>query len=161
VISVLTEPFGRLRKRTKMTEEQVTPSLLRETFAVRYLQVGGEPEALRAMLGLTGMESVKRYEQISTQKIEDESQQEPAEPHQFKVMAVPQKSKQRRRRSSSAATRNHQQPGTDRTHHRGKKKTASDQKRTHEQACSGGYDKTRESYPLVRFLVTQCSPLSS
>ena len=108
-----------------MTEEQVTPSLLRDSFAVRYLQADGEPEVLRAILGLTGMESVKRYEQISTQKIEDEPQKEPAEPHRSKAMAVPQKSKQRRRKTSSAVTRNHQQPGTDRTH-RIRKKTALD-----------------------------------
>jgi site-specific recombinase XerD len=116
-INALTLLFDRLRKRAKMPEEHINPSLLRDTFAVRYLQAGGEPEALRAILGLTGMESVKRYEQISTQKIEDEPQKEPAEQHRSKTMAVPQKSKQRRRRPSSAATRNHQQPGTDRTHH--------------------------------------------
>jgi site-specific recombinase XerD len=114
-INALTLVFGRLRKRAGMTEDQVTASLLRETFAVRYLQASGEPEALRVILGLTGMESVKRYEQISTQKIEDEPQKEPAERHRSKVMAVPQKSTQRRRRPSSAATRNHQQPGTDRS----------------------------------------------
>jgi site-specific recombinase XerD len=51
-INALTLLFGRLRKRAGMTEEQVTPSLLRETFAVHYLQAGGEPEALRAILGL-------------------------------------------------------------------------------------------------------------
>jgi site-specific recombinase XerD len=122
-INALTLLFGRLRKRAGMTEEQVTPSLLRDTFAMRYLQAGGEPEALRAILGLTGMESVKRYEQISTQKIEDKPQKELAEQHRSKAMAVPSKSKQHRRKPSSAATRNHQQPGTDRTHRRGKKKT--------------------------------------
>jgi site-specific recombinase XerD len=58
-INALTLLFGRLRQRAGMTEEQVTPSLLRDTFAVRYLQAGGEPEALRAILGLTGMESAK------------------------------------------------------------------------------------------------------
>jgi site-specific recombinase XerD len=64
-INALTLVFGQLRKRAGMTEDQVTPSLLRETFTVRSLQAGGEPEALRAILGLTGMESVKRYEQNS------------------------------------------------------------------------------------------------
>jgi site-specific recombinase XerD len=132
-INALTLLFGRLRKRAGMIEEQVTPSLLRDTFAVHYLQVGGEPEALRAILGLTGMESVKRYEQISTQKIEDEPPKEPAEQHRSKTIAVPQKSKPRRRRPSSAATRNHQQPGADRTHHRGKKRQPPTQERTHEE----------------------------
>jgi site-specific recombinase XerD len=120
-INALTLLFGRLRKRAGMSEEQVTPSLLRDTFAVRYLQAGGEPEALRAILGLTGMESVKRYEQISTQQIEDEPQKEPAEERRSKAMATPQKSTQRRRRPSSAAMRNHRQRQADRTHRAGKK----------------------------------------
>jgi site-specific recombinase XerD len=66
-MNALTLLFDRLRKRTKMTEERINPSRLRDTFAVHSLQAGGEPEALRAILGLTGMKSVKRYEQISTQ----------------------------------------------------------------------------------------------
>jgi site-specific recombinase XerD len=99
-INALTLLFGRLRKRAGMTEEQVTPSLLRDTFAVRYLQAGGEPEALRAILGLAGMESVKRYEQLSLQQIEHKPQQEPPEEHRPKVMAAPQKSTQCRRRPS-------------------------------------------------------------
>jgi hypothetical protein len=64
-MNVLTLLFDRLRKRTKMTEERINPSRLRDTFAVHYLQAGGEPE-----VGLTGMESVKRYEQLSMQQIE-------------------------------------------------------------------------------------------
>jgi site-specific recombinase XerD len=124
-INALTLLFGRLRKRAGRTEEQVTPSLLRDTFAVRYLQAGGEPEALRAILGLTGMESVKRYEQISTQKIEDEPQKEPAEQHRSEAMVVPPKSKQRRRKPSSVATRSQQQEA-DRIHRAGKKKPFAD-----------------------------------
>ncbi len=104
-INALTLLFDRLRKRAGMTEERVNPSLLRDTFAVRYLQAGGEPEALCTILGLTGMASLKRYEQLCTQKIEHEPQKEPTEEHRPKAMAVPQKSIQRRRKSSSAAMR--------------------------------------------------------
>jgi site-specific recombinase XerD len=125
-INALTLLFDRLRKRAKMTGERINPSRLRDTFAVHYLQAGGEPEVLRVLLGLTGMESVKRYEQISTQKIEDEPQKEPAEQHRPKALAVPQKRKRRRRQPSSAATRSHQQRGADRTYRAGKKKTAPD-----------------------------------
>jgi site-specific recombinase XerD len=71
-INALSLLVDRLRKRAKISEEHITPSLLRDTFAVRYLQAGGDPEALRAVLGLTGMESVKRYERLSLRQIEQE-----------------------------------------------------------------------------------------
>jgi len=65
------------------------------------------------------MASLKRYEQLSTQK-------EPAEEHPARAMAVPQKSKRRRRRSTPVVRRNHQQRGADRTHPTGKKKLTTD-----------------------------------
>ena len=80
-INALTLLFDRLRKRAKMTEERINPSRLRDTFAVRYLQAGGDREVLRALLGLTGMESVKRYEHLSTQQIAYEPQKERTEEH--------------------------------------------------------------------------------
>jgi site-specific recombinase XerD len=124
-INALSLLVDRLRKRAKIPEEHITPSLLRDTFAVRYLQAGGEPEALRAILGLTGMESVKRYERLSPRHIEQEPQPEPPEEHRSQAMTVPQKSIERRRKPSSVATRS-QQREADRTHCAGKKKTAPD-----------------------------------
>jgi hypothetical protein len=59
-----------------MTGQRVSPSQLRDTFAVRYLQAGGEQEALRDILGLRGKEALKRYEQLSTWKIENDPQKE-------------------------------------------------------------------------------------
>ena len=38
------------------------PSLLRDTFAVRYLQAGGDPCTLQELLGLQDPVSVKRYQ---------------------------------------------------------------------------------------------------
>lgn len=43
--------FGRLRKRAGMRRKSVNPSLLRESFALRYLQTGGEPFILQELLG--------------------------------------------------------------------------------------------------------------
>jgi site-specific recombinase XerD len=125
-INALTLLFGRLRKRAGIIEEQINPSLLRDTFAVRYLQAGGEPEALRAILGLTGMESVKRYEQLSIQKIENGPRKELTEEHSPRLMTVPQKSRSRRRRSSSAVTKKLLRPGADKTHRTRKKKLTTD-----------------------------------
>ncbi len=45
--------FGRLRKRARITSKHVSPSLLRETFAVRYLQAEGDPCVLQELLGHT------------------------------------------------------------------------------------------------------------
>jgi site-specific recombinase XerD len=111
-INALTLLFHRLRKRAGMSGQHINPSQLRDTFAVRYLRAGGEPDALRALLGLRGKTALTRYEQLSTKKIEHGVQKEPAEEHLPGQQPVPHKSKQRRRRSSSAATRNHQQRDT-------------------------------------------------
>jgi hypothetical protein len=37
-----------------MSGQPINPSQLRDTFAIRYLRAGGEPDALRALLGLRG-----------------------------------------------------------------------------------------------------------
>jgi site-specific recombinase XerD len=124
-INALSLLVDRLRKRAKIPEEHITPSLLRDTFAVRYLQAGGDPEALRAILGLIGMESVKGYEWLSTRQIEQEPQREPTEEHRSQAMTVPQKSIERRRKPSSVTTRSQQQKA-DRAHRAGEKKTAPD-----------------------------------
>lgn len=43
--------FGRLRKRAGITRKGVSPSLLRESFAMRYLQAGGDLCTLWELLG--------------------------------------------------------------------------------------------------------------
>ncbi|BCL83690.1 hypothetical protein ccbrp13_61550 [Ktedonobacteria bacterium brp13] len=52
--------FGRLRRRAGITRKEVGPSLLRDTFAVRYLQTGGDVFALRELLGQEESARVKR-----------------------------------------------------------------------------------------------------
>ncbi|MBO0790330.1 MAG: tyrosine-type recombinase/integrase [Ktedonobacteraceae bacterium] len=49
--SGVTRLFGRLRKRVGTTGEDVTASLLRQGFALRYLQTGGDPCTLPDLLG--------------------------------------------------------------------------------------------------------------
>jgi hypothetical protein len=107
--NTLTLLFDRLKKRAGISKKPVSPSVLRDTFAVRYLQAGGEPEALRDLLGLRDLAALKRYERLNAQKSENEQQQELAEEHSSRSLAALPKSRRRRRRSFSAATRKHQQ----------------------------------------------------
>jgi site-specific recombinase XerD len=57
--------FGRLRKRAGITRTGVGPTLLRESFAVQYLQAGGDLAALRDLLGQEVSMAVKRALRIS------------------------------------------------------------------------------------------------
>jgi hypothetical protein len=45
-----------------MSGQPINPSQFRDTFAVRYLRAGGEPDTLRALLGLRGKTALTRYE---------------------------------------------------------------------------------------------------
>jgi site-specific recombinase XerD len=57
--------FVRINQRAGMVDEHITPSMLRETFAVRYLQSGGQVQALQEILGLHDRNSVKRFPQAA------------------------------------------------------------------------------------------------
>jgi site-specific recombinase XerD len=57
--------FARINQRAGLADAHVTPSMLRETFAVRYLQAGGQVHALQALLGLHDRHSVKRFQQAA------------------------------------------------------------------------------------------------
>jgi site-specific recombinase XerD len=73
---------GRLKKRAGMTEKRVSPSVLRETFAVRYLLDGGEPTPLQELLGLEDKAAVTRYLRLSQQVRQDQKRkQRPADHH--------------------------------------------------------------------------------
>ena len=52
--------FSRLRKRAEITGKGVNPSLLRDSFAVRYLQAGGDLFTLRELLGQEESAVVRR-----------------------------------------------------------------------------------------------------
>ena len=53
--------FHRLCARAGLEDRRLTPTMLRETFAVRFLQTGGPPQALQRLLGLAENTPIKRY----------------------------------------------------------------------------------------------------
>jgi site-specific recombinase XerD len=59
--------FGRLRKRSRIRRRGVNLSLLRESFALRFLQTGGEPCILQELLGYTDQATSTRYQRLSAQ----------------------------------------------------------------------------------------------
>ncbi len=59
--------FGRLRRRSGITRSAVNPSLFRESFALRYLQTGGEPFILQELLGYPDQTTSTRYQRLIAQ----------------------------------------------------------------------------------------------
>lgn len=59
--NAVTLVFARINQRAGMSDAHITPSMLRETCAVRYLQAGGQVNELQAFLELCDRNSVKRY----------------------------------------------------------------------------------------------------
>ncbi len=57
--------FSRLRRRAGITRKGVNPSLLRDSFAVRYLQTGGDLFTLRELLGQKESVVVRRALRMS------------------------------------------------------------------------------------------------
>jgi len=53
--------FARLRKRAGISDTTMSPQNLRHSFALRYLQAGGNPRGLQALLGYEGMAPVRQY----------------------------------------------------------------------------------------------------
>ena len=68
-INGLESLFVRLNQRANFPGIHISPSMLRDTFAVRYLQNGGHLETLQEMLGLNELASVKRYQRFSEKRI--------------------------------------------------------------------------------------------
>jgi site-specific recombinase XerD len=69
--------FGRLRKRAGITRKDVGASLLRDTFAMQYLQAGGDRFLLRELLGQEESAAVKRSLRRSEEAMEDQKQKKP------------------------------------------------------------------------------------
>ena len=122
--NALTLVFHRLSKRTGITQQRITPSLLRDSFAIQYLQAGGEPATLRALLGLKDRGALNRYERFLVQSMEPQEQKEPTEGDVSRSSAVPHKRKRRRRRASAPGTRSHLHPEASKMYRPGKKKPA-------------------------------------
>ena len=63
----LTLLFKRLSQRAGFTRTPICPSMLRDTYAIRFLQAGGELAALQEQLGVASLASVKRYQHFCEQ----------------------------------------------------------------------------------------------
>jgi site-specific recombinase XerD len=59
--NVFTQLFQRLCARAGLENRRLTPTMLREMFAIRFLQTEGPPQALRRLLGLAECTPIKRY----------------------------------------------------------------------------------------------------
>jgi site-specific recombinase XerD len=53
--------FVRLRTRAGISDTIMSPQMLRHSFALRYLQAGGNPRGLQTLLGYEGMAPVRQY----------------------------------------------------------------------------------------------------
>jgi site-specific recombinase XerD len=73
--------FDRLKKRAGISDKPVSPLVLRDTCAVRYLQAGGQPEALLERLGLHHLSSITQYQRLSKQLCEDQKHKVPPADH--------------------------------------------------------------------------------
>jgi site-specific recombinase XerD len=59
----VTMVFARFRARARagISDTTMNPQMLRHSFALRYLQAGGNPRELQALLGYEGMGRVRQY----------------------------------------------------------------------------------------------------
>ena len=53
--------FARFRQQAGVSEEAITPQILRHSFALRYLQAGGNPQGLQELMGYEGMAPIRHY----------------------------------------------------------------------------------------------------
>ncbi len=53
--------FARFRKRAGISEIAISPQMLRHSFALRYLQAGGNPRELQELLGYEDMAPARQY----------------------------------------------------------------------------------------------------
>ncbi len=67
----LTLLFRQLSQRAGFSRTPLCPSMLRDTYAIRFLQAGGGLAALREQLGVAGLASVKRYQHFCQERKED------------------------------------------------------------------------------------------
>jgi site-specific recombinase XerD len=73
--SSLTSLLNRVRTRVGVSETVITPQNLRHSFALRYLQAGGEPQGLQALMGYEGMAPVTQYLRWHDQLLHRQTQQ--------------------------------------------------------------------------------------
>jgi site-specific recombinase XerD len=69
--------FARFRQQAGISEEAITPQILRHSFALRYLQAGGNPHGLRASMGYEGMAPIRQYLRWHDQWVQEQMQTGP------------------------------------------------------------------------------------
>ncbi len=94
----LTLLFRRLCKRAGFTRKPICPSMLRDTYAICFLQAGGELAALQEQLGVAGLVSVKRYQCFCEQRSEERQIQGCSEASMSTRLSRRGKSKRRKER---------------------------------------------------------------
>jgi site-specific recombinase XerD len=67
--------FARLRNRAGVSASTISPQSLRHSFALRYLQAGGDPHGLQELMGYEGMAPIRHYLRWQDQWVHDHMQQ--------------------------------------------------------------------------------------
>ncbi|HEX4714380.1 MAG TPA: tyrosine-type recombinase/integrase, partial [Ktedonobacteraceae bacterium] len=62
--NTVTQVFARLNQRAGLEKKPISPSMLRETYAIRFLQAGGRLAVLQGQLGVRDSVSMKRYKRF-------------------------------------------------------------------------------------------------
>ncbi|GAC1646566.1 MAG: hypothetical protein NVS4B9_38480 [Ktedonobacteraceae bacterium] len=75
----VTMVFARFRKRAGISDTAISPQILRHSFALRYLQAGGNPQGLQELVGYEGMAPVRQYLRWHNQLFHDQMQKEAEE----------------------------------------------------------------------------------
>jgi len=70
----VTMVFARFRTRAGLSDTTMSPQMLRHSFALRYLQAGGNPRGLQALLGYEGMAPVRQYLRWQDQLFHNQTQ---------------------------------------------------------------------------------------
>ncbi|HEY6406154.1 MAG TPA: tyrosine-type recombinase/integrase, partial [Ktedonobacteraceae bacterium] len=70
----VTMVFTRFRTRAGLSDTTMSPQILRHSFALRYLQAGGNPRGLQALLGYEGMAPVRQYLRWQDQLFHNQTQ---------------------------------------------------------------------------------------
>ena len=70
----VTMVFARFRTRAGISDTSMSPQMLRHSFALRYLQTGGNPRGLQELLGYEGMAPVRQYLRWQNQLFHNQTQ---------------------------------------------------------------------------------------
>src|ERR1700730_17664139 len=70
----VTMVFARVRTRAGISYTTMSPQMLRHSFALRYLQAGGNPRGLQELLGYEGMAPVRPYLRWQDQLFHNQTQ---------------------------------------------------------------------------------------